>query len=198
MRGDENEKRAIGKTSRPSIGKDRDTSRAGGNYGVSDVTKQETCCLPMYAFIGSDETLRLDTTSNGHSPSTSCSAVHTGSPIKEEKHSSRIESRGQQNIFHSARLFFTPQSTAWAMGARRKAKRREEGQPGKKGETRKKGERKEDHYCLMGTPSRAGGGLTLDSCASLSFAAAESLAPSESSALVSCCKKLPSLAGLLL
>ena len=201
MRGDENGKRAIGKASRPSTGKDRDTSRAGGNYGVSDVTKQETCCLPMYAFIGPDETLRLDTTSNGHSPSTSCSAVQTGGPIKEEKHSSRIESRGQQNIFHSARLFFYTTKQCMGNGSEEKSKKKR-GRPARqegrnKKERRKKGERKEDHYCLMGTPSRAGGGLTLDSCASLSFAAAESLAPSESSALVSCCKKLPSLAGLL-
>jgi len=71
------------------------------------------------------------------------------------------------------------------------------GQPGKGRNQERRKERKRYHYCLMGTPSRAGGGLTLDSCASLSFAAAESVAPSESSALVSCCKKLPSLAGLL-
>lgn len=65
------------------------------------------------------------------------------------------------------------------------------------GRNKKEGEIKEDHYCLMGTPPRAGGGLTLDSCVSLPFAAAESVAPSESSALVSCCRKLLSLAGLL-
>lgn len=58
MRRDENGKIAIGKASRPSTGKDRDTNRAGGNYGVSDVMKQETCCLPMYAFIELDEILR--------------------------------------------------------------------------------------------------------------------------------------------
>lgn len=143
MRGDENGKRAIGKASRPSTGKDRDTSRAGGNYGVSDVTKQETCCLPMYAFIGPDETLRLDTTSNGHSPSTSCSAVQTGGPIKEEKHSSRIESRGQQNIFHSARLFFLYHKAMhgqWERGEKQKEERK--ASPARREKQERKGKEK--------------------------------------------------------
>lgn len=46
-----------------------------------------------------------------------------------------------------------------------------------------------DYYRWMGTPSLAGGGLTL---ASLSFAESV-LVPSESSAVVPCCKKLASL-----
>lgn len=147
MRGDENGKRAIGKASRPSTGKDRDTSRAGGNYGVSDVTKQETCCLPMYAFIGPDETLRLDTTSNGHSPSTSCSAIQTGGPIKEEKHSSRIESRGQRNIFHSARLFFYTTKQCMGNGSEEKSKKKR-GRPARQ-EGRNKKERGKKRRSLL-------------------------------------------------
>ena len=99
-----------------------------------------------------------------------------GKEEEEKKHSSR---RYKKITFHSARLLM-PQN----MGKKEKGKR----------ETKEKKKTTEDvcmadYYRWMGTPSLAGGGLTL---ASLSFADS-AVVPSESSAVVPCCKKLASL-----